>query len=134
VYRRRRVFAALLLLNVVEVAGIVVVSPGFWISETVSGTLLVAYFVHLRNRALADRRRRRALARYAAWVAARQAAVRREQSRRAAARREALRQQLLEREAVRREEARNGALRGRPYEARADRPGGSGGSGWAANA
>jgi hypothetical protein len=122
VYRRRRVFAALVLLNVVELVGVVCVGPGFWISAGFTGALLGAYLVHLRNRAVLEQRRRRAEARYAAWVAARQAAVRREQARRAAARRELLRQQLLEREQARREAtklAARSAVRGRPYEARA---------------
>lgn len=122
VYRRRRVFAALVLLNLVELVGVIFVSPGFWISTAVTGTLLVAYVAHLRQRAITEQRRRRDEARYAAWVAARQAAVRREQARRAAARREALRQQLLEREQARREAARlaaQSAVRGRAYEARA---------------
>jgi hypothetical protein len=122
VYRRRRVFSALVLLNVVELVGVVCVGPGFWISAGVTGTLLVAYLVHLRNRAMLERRRRRAEARYAAWVVARQAAVRREQARRVAARRELLRQQLLEREQARRDAARLAAqptVRGRPYDYRA---------------
>jgi hypothetical protein len=122
VYRRRRVFAALVLLNVVELVGVVCVGPGFWISAGFTGLLLVAYVIHLRNRAMLEHRRRRAEARYAAWVGARQAAVRREQARRAAARRELLRQQLLEREQARREAARAAAqtaVRGRAYEARA---------------
>jgi hypothetical protein len=122
VYRRRRVFAALVLLNVVELVGVVCVGPGFWISAGFTGALLVAYLVHLRNRAVLEQRRRRAEARYAAWIAARQAAVRREQARRAAARRELLRQQLVEREQARREAVRlaaRSAVRGRPYEARA---------------
>jgi hypothetical protein len=119
VYRRRRVFAALVLLNVVELVGVAVVGPGFWVSAAVTGLLLFAYLVHLRNRAMLEQRRRRAEARYAAWIAARQAAVRREQARRVAARREALRRQLLEREEARRQAARQGAVRGRPYEARA---------------
>jgi hypothetical protein len=122
VYRRRRVFAALVLLNVVELVGVVCVGPGFWISAGFTGALLVAYLVHLRNRAVVEQRRRRVEARYAAWVAARQAAVRREQARRAAVRRELLRQQLLEREQARREAAKlaaRSAVRGRPYEARA---------------
>jgi hypothetical protein len=122
VYRRRRVFAALVLLNVVELIGVVTFGPGFWISAGVTGALLLAYVVHLRNRAMLEQRRRRAEARYAVWIAARQAAVRREQARRAAARRELLRQQLLEREQARREAARiaaQSAVRGRPYEARA---------------
>ncbi|MFD2766831.1 hypothetical protein [Micromonospora eburnea] len=137
IYRRRRVLAALLLLNFVELIGVVLVGPGFWISVTVTGTLLVAYVVHLRKLALADRRRRRAEAREAAWLAARQAEVRREQARRAAARREAQRRLAAQREAVRRTAMgldlpadlpraasggsvsyrRAGGLRGRAYEA-----------------
>ncbi|MFC4148514.1 hypothetical protein ACFO0M_19855 [Micromonospora mangrovi] len=136
IYRRRRVLAALLLLNFVELIGVVLVSPGFWISFSVTGTLLVAYVVHLRKRALAERRRRRAEAREAAWLAARQAEVRREQARRAAARREAQRRLAAQREAVRRTAMgldrpadlptaasggsvsyrRTGGLRGRPYQ------------------
>ncbi|MEU2611357.1 hypothetical protein ABZ570_07195 [Micromonospora sp. NPDC007271] len=137
IYRRRRVLAALLLLNFVELIGVVLVGPGFWISVSVTGTLLVTYVVHLRKLALADRRRRRAEAREAAWLAARQAEVRREQARRAAARREAQRRLAAQREAVRRTAMgldrpadlppaasggsvsyrRAGGLRGRPYEA-----------------
>ncbi|WP_280839236.1 hypothetical protein [Micromonospora sp. A200] len=137
VYRRRRVLAALLLLNFVELIGVIVVSPGFWISISVTGTLLVAYVVHLRKRAVAERRRRRIQAREAAWLAARQAEVRREQARRAAARREAQRRLAAQREAVRRTAMgldrsgdlpaaasgggsvsyrRAGGLRGRPYQ------------------
>ncbi|MEJ3743189.1 hypothetical protein WEI85_07875 [Actinomycetes bacterium KLBMP 9797] len=131
VYRRRRVLAALFLLNLVELVGVIVVGPGFWISVSVTGTLLGAYVVHLRNRALQERRRRRADARHAAWLAARQAEVRREQARRAAARREQQRRLAAQREAVRRAAMgmdgsvpaasvsyrRAGGLRGRPYEA-----------------
>src|SRR5829696_4054872 len=102
VVRRRRVFAALLLLNAIELIGVLAVGPGFWIGFAVTGWLLAVYLVHLRNRALADRRRRRIEAREAAWVAARQAEVRREQARRAAARREAQRRLAAQREAVRR--------------------------------
>ncbi|MFG3709768.1 hypothetical protein [Micromonospora sp. NPDC047730] len=136
VYRRRRVLAALLLLNFVELIGVIVVGPGFWISFGVTATLLVAYVVHLRARAVADRRRRRAQAREAAWLAARQAEVRREQARRAAARREAQRRLAAQREVVRRAAMgldrpadlpaaanggsvsyrRTGGLRGRPYQ------------------
>lgn len=136
IYRRRRVLAALLLLNLVELIGVVLVGPGFGISVSVTGTLLVAYVVHLRQRALAERRRRRAAAREAAWLAARQAEVRREQARRAAARREAQRRLAAQREAVRRTAMgldrpadlppaasggsvsyrRAGGLRGRPYQ------------------
>ncbi|HEX5202209.1 hypothetical protein ACFQS1_08795 [Paractinoplanes rhizophilus] len=134
VVRRRRVFAALLLLNVIELVGVLTVGPGFWIGFAVTGSLLGLYLVHLRNRALADRRRRRIEAREAAWLAARQAEVRREQARRAAARREAQRRLAAQREAVRRTAMgldrdpselpaasvsyrRAGGLRGRAYEA-----------------
>ncbi|MFG1650379.1 hypothetical protein ACGFIE_10640 [Micromonospora sp. NPDC049275] len=137
VYRRRRVLAALLLLNVVELIGVLFVSPGFWIGFSVTFLLLALYVVHLRGRALAGRRRRRARAREAAWLAARQAEVRREQARRAAARREAQRRLAAQREGVRRAAMgldrpgdlpaavnggsvsyrRSGGLRGRPYEA-----------------
>ncbi|MEV4809692.1 divisome protein SepX/GlpR [Micromonospora avicenniae] len=137
VYRRRRVLAALLLLNGVELIGVLVVGPGFWISFSVTGALLVAYVAHLRQRAIADQRRRRARAREAAWLAARQAEVRREQARRAAARREAQRRLAAQREVVRRAAMgldrpadlppaasggsvsyrRTGGLRGRAYEA-----------------
>lgn len=137
VIRRRRVFAALLLLNVIELVGVIAVSSGFWISMAVTGTLLMIYLVHLRNRAIADRRRHRLEARQAAWLAARQAEVRREQARRAAARREAQRRLAAQKEAVRRAAMgldrdpsdlpavsggsvsyrRIGGLRGRPYEA-----------------
>ncbi|MEO3778537.1 hypothetical protein ABGB16_17130 [Micromonospora sp. B11E3] len=136
VYRRRRVLAALLLLNLVELIGVLLVSPGFWISFSVTATLLVAYVAHLRRRVLAERRRRRARAREAAWLAARQAEVRREQARRQAARREAQRRLAAQREAVRRTAMgldrpadlpaaasggsvsyrRAGGLRGRPYQ------------------
>ncbi|HET6529979.1 MAG TPA: hypothetical protein VFH03_05105 [Actinoplanes sp.] len=138
VVRRRRVFAALLLLNVIELIGVLAVGPGFWIGFAVTGSLLVIYLVHLRNKALADRRRRRIEAREAAWLAARQAEVRREQARRAAARRETQRRLAARKEAVRRAAMgldrdpsdlpaaanggsvsyrRAGGLRGRPYEA-----------------
>jgi hypothetical protein len=138
VVRRRRVFAALVLLNAIELIGVLAVGPGFWISFAVTGGLLALYLVHLRNRAIADRHRRRIQAREAAWLAARQAEVRREQARRAAARREAQRRLAAEREAVRRAAMgldrespdlpaaanggsvsyrRRGGLRGRAYEA-----------------
>ncbi len=135
VYRRRRVLAALVLLNAVEIVGVIVVGPGFWVSVAVTGTLLVVYVVHLRNKALVDRRARRRAARQAAWLAARQAEVRREQARRAAQRREAQRRLVAQREAVRRAAMgldrpydlppaasgsvsyrRAGGLRGRSYE------------------
>jgi hypothetical protein len=122
---------------------VAVVSPGFWIGFAVTGTALGMYLVHLRNRAIVDRRRRRVEAREAAWLAARQAEVRREQARRAAARREGQRRLAAQKEAVRRaamgldrdpsevgelpavanggsvsyRRGRGGGLRGRPYEA-----------------
>jgi hypothetical protein len=143
VVRRRRVFAALVLLNAIELVGVIAVGPGFWISFAVTGSLLGLYLVHLRNRAITDRRRRRIQARESAWLAARQAEVRREQARRAAARREAQRRLAAQREAVRRAAMgldrepsdlpvaanggsvsyrRRGGLRGRPYEAGGRRP------------
>ncbi len=143
VVRRRRVFAALLLLNAIELIGVAVVSPGFWIGFAVTGAALGMYLVHLRNRAIVDRRRRRIEAREAAWLAARQAEVRREQARRAATRREGQRRLAAQKEAVRRaamgldrdpsddselpavanggsvsyRRGRSGGLRGRAYEA-----------------
>jgi hypothetical protein len=129
VYRRRRVLASLFLLNAVELVGVFLVGPGFWVSVAVTGTLLGVYVGHLRNKALADRRARRRAERHAGWLAARQAEVRREQARRAAARREAQKRLIAQREAVRRaamglESAsgsvsyrRTGGLRGRAYEA-----------------
>ena len=138
VIRRRRVLAALLLLNVTELIGVCTVGPGFWIGFAVTGTLLAVYLMHLRGRALADRRRRRIEAHEAAWLAARQAEVRREQARRAAERREAQRRMDAHKEAVRRAAMgldrdpselpaaagggsvsyrRGGGLRGRAYEA-----------------
>lgn len=135
VYRRRRVLLALLLLNLAELGGVVLVGPGFWIGFAVTGTLLAAYVVHLRNRAVVESRLRRVRAREAAWLAARQAEVRREQARRAAARRETQRRLAAQREAVRRAAMgldrpgdlpaaaggsvsyrRSGGVRGRPYE------------------
>ncbi|MEV4138632.1 hypothetical protein AB0J72_41515 [Dactylosporangium sp. NPDC049742] len=121
-YRRRRVLLALVLLNLVELGGVALVSSGFWVGFAVTGALLVAYVAHLRTRALAEQRRRRREAQYAAWIARRQAQVRREQLRRAAQRREAVAAQLAERDRARREAARLGALgavRGRPYDTRA---------------
>jgi hypothetical protein len=96
------VFAALLLLNLVELVGVAAVGPGFWVGLAVTGTLLLAFLVHLRNLALADRRRRRAEAHRQAWLAAEQAEIRQEQDRRAAARRAAARRLAGQRESLRR--------------------------------
>jgi hypothetical protein len=136
VYRRRRVLAALVLLNLAELSGVVIAGPGFWSGFSVTAALLTGYVVHLRNLAIVDRRRQRAEAREAAWLAARQAEVRREQARRAAARREIQRRLAEQREAVRRAAQghrsssagggvtsasysyrRAGGVRGRPYQA-----------------
>jgi hypothetical protein len=121
VYRRRRVLAALVLLNLSELGGVWLIGPGFWIGSAPSLSLLGAYLVHLRNRALAERRRRQTAARQAAWLAARQAELRREQARRQALRREAARRAAAARAAAQRESVRLSQryVRGRPYEARA---------------
>jgi hypothetical protein len=125
IYRRRRVLLALVLLNISELCGVGLLGPGFWIGSAPSLLLLGAYLVHLRNRALAERRRRRAAAR----VALRQAQLRREQERRFAARREALRRAAAARAAAQRESVRlsqryvdrsaRSPVRGRAYESRA---------------
>jgi hypothetical protein len=85
-HRRRRVFVALVLLNLVELAGVVLVGPGFWIGFSVAFVVLLADLVYLRRRAVAAARRRRIERRRAAWIAAQQAAIRREHERRAAER------------------------------------------------
>ena len=103
--RRRRVFFALVLLNLVELAGVFLVGPGFWIGFSVSFAVLVADLVYLRRRAVGAARRRRTIARRAAWVAAEQAAVRREHARRAAERQTQLRLATAERLEARRRAA-----------------------------
>ncbi len=90
-HRRRRVLVALVLLNLVELAGVVLVGPGFWIGFSVSFVVLLADLVYLRRRAVATARRQRQVRRRAAWVAAQQAAIRREHERRAAQREAATR-------------------------------------------
>ncbi|HEX6686138.1 MAG TPA: hypothetical protein VF062_25420 [Candidatus Limnocylindrales bacterium] len=103
VYRRRQVLASLILLNLVQFVGVLLVGPGFWISLSVTGAMLVLYLGHLRGQAVRLARRRRAEARQAAWLAEQQALVREAQRRRAEARREAAR--LLEEELLRAQEA-----------------------------
>lgn len=103
VYRRRQVLSALVLLNLVQLAGVALVGPGFWISASVTAAMLVLYLGHLRGQAVRMARRRRAEARQAAWLAEQQAMVRQAQRRRAAARREAARQ--LEEELLRAQQA-----------------------------
>jgi hypothetical protein len=90
------------LLNLVELAGVLLVGPGFWIGFSVSFAVLLADLVYLRQRALASARLRRTRLRQARWIAAEQAAVRREHDRRAAVRATALRRSALEREEARR--------------------------------
>ena len=129
VNRRRRVLAALVLLNLIELVGVGLVGPGFWIGSAPSLLMLLYYLVHLRHRAVVERRQRLAAARRAARLAARQAELRREQAQRQAARREALRRAAAARAAAQRESLRlsqryldttaRGPARGRAYEARA---------------
>lgn len=102
IYRRRRVLAALILLNVVKLVGVAAVGPGFWIGFAVTGTLLLLFLGYLRYLAVTDRRRRRAEARRRAWLADQQAEVRREQERRTAERRAAARRMAQQRELLRR--------------------------------
>jgi hypothetical protein len=85
-HRRRRVLVALVLLNLVELAGVVLVGPGFWVGFSVAFVVLVADLVYLRQRALHAARRQAVRRRHRAWVAAEQAAVRQEHERRAALR------------------------------------------------
>jgi hypothetical protein len=101
-HRRRRVFLALVLLNLIELAGVFLVGPGFWIGFSVSFAVLLADLVYLRRRAVTAARVRRSRARRAAWVAAEQAAVRLEHERRAAERLAHLRRVAAQREEARR--------------------------------
>jgi hypothetical protein len=86
------VLVALVFLNLVELAGVALVGPGFWIGFSVSFTVLLADLVYLRRQAVVAARRRRAVRRRQAWIAAQQAAVRREHDRRAAERATVVRQ------------------------------------------
>jgi hypothetical protein len=129
VYRRRRRLTALVLLNVIELVGVGLVGPGFWIGSAPSLLMLGYYLAYLRHRAVVERRERLAAARRAARIATRQAHLRREQAERLAARREALRRAAAARAAAQRESLRlsqryldgsvRGPVRGRAYEARA---------------
>jgi hypothetical protein len=125
VYRRRRRLLALVLLNVIELIGVGLVGPGFWIGSAPSLLMLGYYLVHLRHRAVVERRLRLVAARRAARIASRQAQLRREQARRLAARREALRRAAAARSAAQRESLRlsqryvDGSARG-PARGRAD--------------
>jgi hypothetical protein len=82
---------ALVALNLVELAGVVLVGPGFWIGFSVSFVVLVADLVYLRRAAVVAGRRRRAQRRRRAWIAAQQAAIRAEHDRRVAERTEVAR-------------------------------------------
>jgi hypothetical protein len=104
-HRRRRVFLALVLLNLVELAGVALVGPGFWVGFSVSFVVLLADLVYLRRRAVRTARIRRAGRRRAQWVAAQQAAVRREHDRRAAQRSAAARRAVQQRDEARRKAA-----------------------------
>ncbi len=106
VYRRRRVLAGLILLNVIELIGVTTVSAGFWTGFAVTLFLLVAYVVHLRNSAIVDARTRRLEARHAARLAVAQAEIREENERRLAARREALRRAAATRATAQRDAQR----------------------------
>jgi len=106
VYRRRRVLAGLILLNVIELIGVTTVSSGFWTGFAVTLMLLVGYVVHLRNSALAETRSRRVEAHRAALLAAEQAEIRASHARRIAARREALRRAAAARAAAQRDAQR----------------------------
>src|SRR5262249_36747953 len=101
-HRRRRVLVALVGLNLVELAGAILVSPGFWTGFAVSFVVLLADLAYLRHRAVLASRRRAAQRRRLAWIAAEQAAVRRQQARRAAERRAAMRVAAAQRETARR--------------------------------
>jgi hypothetical protein len=101
-HRRRRVFVALILLNLVELAGVLLVGPGFWIGFSVAFVVLLADIVYLRRRAVVVARRRRAMRRRQAWIAAQQAAIRREHERRAAQRAAAARRVAQARQDARR--------------------------------
>jgi len=100
------VLLALVLLNLVEIAGVLLVGPGFWIGFSVSCVVLLAYLVYLRRRAVVAARLRRARLRKLAWIRTEQAAVRREHDRRSAERQAAARHAVAERDRARREAAR----------------------------
>jgi len=119
-YRRRRILQALMLLLGFQTTGVVLIGPGFWIGFGLSGVMLTAYLVYLRNLVISERERQRA-------------ALRAERRRRiAAARRRAARIatiRVAERERVERARQRAVArqatlrarryIRGQAYEARA---------------
>ena len=113
--RRRRVFLALLLLNLVELAGVVLVGPGFWIGFAVTFALLLADMAYLRHRAVVTDRLRQAQVRRARWVAKQQAAVRLAQEHRALERQAAARRAAAEREEARKEAARRAAQHTETY-------------------
>src|SRR5262249_35742944 len=106
VHRRRRVPAGLGLLHALPLGragGPGPRAPACAPGRRASGALPLAYRLHRPQRAVTERRRRRAAARRAAWLAAREAELRREQARRLAARREALRRAAAARAVAQRE-------------------------------
>jgi hypothetical protein len=100
------VFLALVLLNLVELAGVLLVGPGFWVGFAVAFAVLLADLVYLRRRAVAAARVLRIRRRRAHWIATQQAAVRREHDRRGAERIALLRRVAAERDQARREATR----------------------------
>jgi hypothetical protein len=76
-YRRRRVLASLAVLVVGQAVGVAVVGSRFWTALAVSGAMFLAYVLHLRGLAAADRRRRERLLlrRRRARILAREAAL-----------------------------------------------------------
>jgi hypothetical protein len=109
------VFLALVLLNLVELAGVVLVGPGFWIGFAVTFALLLTDLAYLRHRAVVAERLRQAQVRRARWVAKQQAAVRLAQEHRALERQAAARRAAAEREEARREAARRAAQHTETY-------------------
>jgi hypothetical protein len=76
-YRRRRVLLLLTLLVAGQSLGVVLVGPGFWTGFGLSVVMLLAYVLHLRGIAAAERRRREriVLRRRRARILAREAAL-----------------------------------------------------------
>ncbi len=139
-YHRRRVLLLLLVLTAAESA-LGALAPGFFVGAGAGVLLTGVYLVHLRNRALADLRRRKDLAHARAMAYAHEQRLHAERRRRAgelaarrraelaAARRAAVARQLAEAHAAAaaahaeqdRATGTDGPsyLRGRPYQARA---------------
>ena len=108
-------FLALVLLNLVELAGVVLVGPGFWIGFAATFALLLADLAYLRHRAAVTERLRQSRLRRARWVARQQAAVRLAQEYRALERQAAARRAAAEREEARKDAARRAAQHTETY-------------------